>query len=415
MSGNELPVRTPDDHLIEVFIGDVESLYSLAFQINATGEETVELHNFVAGIIAGDIEVQEGVSIRGLQQMAAIVGHSLKPLGEYFLEFSASTDRYADACRLAGIATGKMPERDRNLRQSLQQIVQEQENNLAMQQIADGLDEDETMPDGVLLRWTTVHPDGMLSDPSVVAVAIAGRKRDEAKKFLSSHKTSLETVKDMIHTQHQTLQGSFDNAYSDWKTAADVYIDSMDGILGPLQDTADEDRYQRTGDVASVADNIASAAGVAVFIPVPIVMGVAAVVGVLAAGVSTAAEAGQAYKASGHDGSDIRTVDGQVAGEVKQTAEAAGGALTFVKALKLLSQGKKLDPSKPGDKSVPDLSGARGPGPAVDVGVDVTPIQTWQEEADATNPEYDGPDLGLTHPDPDAEPTDGGAGSSSRF
>ena len=80
-SGNELSMRTPDDHLIEVFIGDVESLYSLAFQINATGEETVELHNFVAGVIAGDIEVQDGVSIRGLEQMAAIVGDSLKPTG----------------------------------------------------------------------------------------------------------------------------------------------------------------------------------------------------------------------------------------------------------------------------------------------------------------------------------------------
>lgn len=391
MSGDTLTVRSPGDRVIAEFLCEYESIADRAVQLQTTGEQTAELHEFVMGIINDQVEVQDGISIEALRGMALTVGDGLGPLGEYFLDLAAATHVYADACRIAGDLTKFMPERVTNLQASLAALVEERESAEGLLADANSLGEDDQAA-GYLIPYSVLLEEGTLNMPST-AVILDGMPKDQAVRTIESRLEALATLHQSVHDRNDGMLVDFDTAVSAWEEDADDFINALDGILGVLKDTKAENDYQKLGTVSDAAGAVGTAGDVMTIIPVPLVSGVGMTLSLLASMVSTAAETGQWAKVQFQPGEgSVRVVEGQVAGEGGEAIVAASGFIPVTDLAKNVipiseRQEIVIDAIETASGApTPDTDEGRGADLAVDVGVDSSPINQWQQEADATNP-----------------------------
>ncbi|SEE83252.1 hypothetical protein [Ruania alba] len=397
-----LTIRSPEGRVIVEFICDVDAIADRAIQLQTTGEETSELHLFVMSIIEGDIAVQDGISIGALQDMALTVGAGLGPLGEYFCELATSTWTYADACRIAGDLTKFMPDRLSNLKNSLATLVTEREHAEGWLYQAQGLDEDEKMSGGgYLIPYSVLGEEGDLNTPSF-AVMLDGMEKEKAVSRIETHLGSVQTLHEAVHDRNDEMLVKFDTAVSEWEAAADLYIESLDGILGTLADTDAENEYQNLGTAAEVASWVGAAAdGVTVFIPVPPVVAIGMAANAVEVGLSKE-QVSRAHEAQYQPGEgSIRVVEGQHVGEQGDVAVAASGFIPMGDLAKKAYRGvhnKNLrdswadvvDAAAGSTTNAPTASRRdREADVPVDVGVSTDPIESWRDEADASNPEHE--------------------------
>lgn len=391
MSGDQLTARTPGDRVITEYVGDHAGMADCAAQLQQTGEETLELHQFMMSIINNEIEVQEGISIEQLRDMAMTVGDGLGPLGEYFCELATATWAYAEASRVAGDLTEHMFGRAQNLASSLATLVAEREESEGWLSSTQNLPEDGEAH-GHMIPYSVLDGEGVLNTPGF-ATSLYGLPKEEALRKIESHLVAVQTLHESVHSRNDEQLKDFDSAVDDWEISAKAFVQALDGILGTLTDTDAENKYQQLGNVGEVAAWVGTAADVGSVIPFPPVALGAALVGVLATAVEVAANGGQALKAEFQPGEDsIRIVEGQVFGEGEQAAVASSGFIPVVDLLRKVTRaGEKTTAVAEGIDTaagVPVEAGSEGrqAGLPVDVGVSADPINAWQQAADATNP-----------------------------
>ena len=396
MSGDYLTLESPAGRLIADPVTDYEAIAEHAAQLQATGEETIELHRFVTSILMGEIEVQKGISIHALQQMALTVGDSLGPLGEYFCNLAEAAWIYHEACRTAFDATKHLKGRQDNLQQSLLTLVNQRDDTELLQQQTYTLADDDTAT-GTLTSYTVLNTEGLLND-SPVELSLSGKKRDDALRFIESNLESLKTMQENVHTRQEQQLKDFDAAYEEWEVAAGVFADSLDGILGVLKDTDAENAFQRDGSIANFLGNTGSVADVATVIPGAGF--VAAIVGVAASLLEAGYQISQANRLQGEGDKEIRVAEGQVRKEYGDAGASLLGLIPFADFVRLYgkSQPTPTDVESP-DGSLPpgqqvsnpdsDVPDERRPDLPVDVGVDTSPIDGWAGDAEETNPDYE--------------------------
>lgn len=396
MSGDYLTLESPAGRLIAKPVTDYEAIAEHAAQLQTTGEETIELHRFVTSILMGEIEVQKGISIHALQQMALTVGDSLGPLGEYFCNLAEAAWIYHEACRTAFDATKHLKGRQDNLQQSLLTLVNQREDTELLQQQTYTLADDDTAA-GTLTSYTVLNTEGLLNE-SPVKLSLSGKKRDDALRFIESNLELLQTMQDKVHARQEQQLKDFDTAYEEWEGAAQVFADSLDGILGVLKDTDAENAFQRDGSIADFLGNTGGIADMATAIPG--VGFLAAVVGVAASLLEAGYQISQANRLQGEGGKEIRVAEGQVRNEYGEAGAALLGLIPFADFVRLYG---KNQPG-PGDVEAPDgplppgqesrgpdseAPDERRPDLPVDLGVDTSPIDGWAGDAEETNPEYE--------------------------
>ncbi|MGO1514406.1 MAG: hypothetical protein ACTHW6_04255 [Agrococcus casei] len=395
MSGDQLTIHTPAGRVIAEPVSDYEAIAENAAQLQATGEETIELDRFVLSIINGEIEVQEGISIDALQQMALTVGDSLGPLGEYFCKVAEAAWIYHEACSTAVDATKHLKGRQDNLQQSLLTLVNQREDAELLKQQTYTLPDDDTAS-GTLTSYTVLDTEGMLNATPVTS-SLAGKKRDDAMRAIESNLTGLATMHEMVHARQDRQLEAFDTAYEEWEVAAGVFADSLDGVLGVLKDTDAENAFQRDG---SFADALGTVGGVAdMASAIPGVGLVAAALGVATSLLEAGYQIHQANRLHGEGDKSIRVAEGQVRKEYGDAGVAVLGLIPFVDFARLYgkNQPKASDvetpeaPAPNGHTVRPesDAPDERRPDLPVDVGVDTSPIDGWAGDAEETNPDYD--------------------------
>lgn len=395
MSGDQLTIHTPAGRVIGEVVSDYETIAENAAQLQTTGEETLELHRFVMSILQGEIEVQDGISIEALQQMALTVGGSLEPLGEYFCNVAEAAWIYHEACKEAVNATKHMKGREDNLQQSLLTLVTLREDTELLDQQTYTLADDDTAS-GTLTSYTVLNTEGQLNE-TPVQLSLNGKKRDDALRFIQSNLTSLQTMQDMVHSRQEGQLADFDTAYEEWEDAAGIFADSLDGVLGVLKDTDAENAFQRDG---SFADALGTVGGVAdMASAIPGVGLVAAALGVATSLLEAGYQIHQANRLHGEGDKSIRVAEGQVRKEYGDAGVAVLGLIPFVDFARLYgkNQPKASDvetpeaPAPNGHTVRPesDAPDERRPDLPVDVGVDTSPIDGWAGDAEETNPDYD--------------------------
>lgn len=398
MSGDQLTLRSPGDRVITEYLCDHALIADCAVQLQQTGEQTLELHQFVMSIIADEIEVQEGISIEALRDMALTVGNGLGPLGEYFCELATATWAYADACRIAGDRTKHLFERTANLANSLEALILEREQDEGWEASTRALPEDGTAH-GWMIPYSGLNEEGGLALPGS-AINLEGVEKQEALQLIGAHQEDIQTLFDGVHRRNEEQLSEFDAAVEAWEIEANAFMQSLDGILGVLADTKAEDEYQQLGTVAEVASWAGTASDAVTLIPGG--QGIGLLGGTVASAIETALNAAQGTRAEealnkqfqpGED--SIRVVEGQALGESSETAAAASG---FIPMGQLLSK-FRYKPLREAWEDVYDFAAGLGqqlptasgperdPDLPVDVGVSTAPIDAWQEEADAKNPE----------------------------
>ena len=396
MSGDQLTIHTPAGRVIGEVASDYESIVENAFQLQTTGEETLELHRFVTSILQGEIEVQEGISIDALEQMALTVGDSLGPLGEYFCSVAEAAWVYHEACRTAVDATKHMKGREDNLQQSLLTLVTERDDAELLQQQTYTLSDDDTAS-GTVTSYTVLNTEGLLNE-NPVQQSLSGKKREDALRFIESNLTSLQTMQDMVHSRQERQLKDFDAAYEDWEVAAGVFADSLDGVLGVLQDTDAENAFQRDG---SFADALGTVGGIAdIASVVPGVGLIAAAVGIATSLLEAGYQISQANRLHGDGDKSIRVAEGQVRKEYGDAGVALLGLIPFADFARLYGKNQptgtdveapdgSLPPGHDGVRPDSDVPEERRPDLPVDLGVDTSPIDGWAGDAEETNPEYE--------------------------
>lgn len=396
MSGDQLTIHTPAGRVIAEPVSDYEAIAENAAQLQATGEETIELHRFVMSIISDEIEVQEGISIDALQQMALTVGDSLGPLGEYFCNVAEAAWIYHEACSTAVDATKHLKGRQDNLQQSLLTLVNQREDTELLKQQTYTLADDDTAS-GTLTSYTVLDTEGLLN-ASPVTSSLSGKKRDDAMRAIESNLSGLATMQEMVHSRQERQLEAFDTAYEEWETAAGVFADSLDGVLGILKDTDAENAFQRDGSFADALGTVSGVADMATVIPGLGLIGAA--VGIATSLLEAGYQIHQVNRLHGEDGDSIRVAEGQVRKEYGDAGIALLGLIPFADFVKLygksqpdpgdLDSPEAVSPGEQGEmrpeSEVPD---ERRPELPVDLGVDTSPIDEWAEDAESTNPEYE--------------------------
>lgn len=398
---DQLTVRSPGDRAIAEYLCDHALIGDCATQLQQTGEETSELHLLVMSIINNEIEVQEGISISALRDMAMTVGDGLGPLAEYFIDLATATWAYADACRVAGDLTKHMAGLLSNLTNALAVLVDEREYSEGWLTSARGLPEDGTA-NGYLISYT-LNEEGALN-PEPGATILDGMPKEQAVRAIESHLEEIQTLHEAVHSRNDTMLIDFDSAVEEWEGEAEIFVQALDGILGVLADTAAEDDYQRLGTVGDVAAQVGSAADTAALamltvIPFPPGAAAAATVSNLAMALEVAANGGQALKLQFQPGEgSIRVAEGQILGDTGQTGMAASGFIPVsdivAKAVPLTEAEKlKADIGLTGVRYANDAvypeAGPRQADLPVDVAIDTSAINRWQYAADSSNPEIE--------------------------
>ncbi|MCH1882078.1 hypothetical protein [Agrococcus sp. ARC_14] len=395
MSGDQLTIRTPGDRVIVEYLCDSALIGESAAQLQQTGEETRELHRFMTSIIAGQIDVQDGISIDALRDMALTVGDGLGPLGEYFCELATAAWAYADACRVAGDLTKHLFERTGNLSNSLQALVTEREQDEGWASSVRALPEDGTASGGSMIAYSVLNEEGALNDEPN-SIALDGLPRDEALRKIESHQASIQTLHDNVHRRNDEHLAAWDAAVEAWETEANAFVRALDGILGVLADTRAENNYQRVGTLGDAASWAGLGFDIVVLIPGGQAIGVAG--GKVVSVVEDGAEAGQLIMlGSGSRDGTIRTAEGQLAGEALSAGEGQRQAPidSMLKKAGLRSAWRELITAVSGGATkglgvVEDgIDPGRAPKLPEDIQLDTEPIAEWQPRADATNPEVE--------------------------
>lgn len=392
MSGDQLAVRSPGDRAIAEYLCDHALLGDRAMQLQQTGEETQELHRFVTAIIANDVEVQDGLSIEALRDMALTVGDGLGQLGDYFVKLGTAAWSYADACRIAGDRTKHMFERRNNLEASLATLVDEREQAEGWLTDARSLPEDGTA-NGYLIRYTVLNEECLLNpDPS--ATVLDGMPKEQAVRTIESHLEALQTLQDSVHRRNDEMLIGFDSAVEEWEGEGEAFVRSLQGILGVLADTRAENNYQRVGDIGEVASWAGTGFDVILLIPGGQAVGVAGgkVVDIVEGG---AAGAQVLMVGSGSRDGTIRTAQGQFSEEVLAAGESGLGAPTdhMLKKAGLRAAWRELTTAVNGvaTKGVTAVGATIDPGRAPelpeDIPIGTDPIASWQQAADESNPD----------------------------
>lgn len=392
MSGDQLTVRSPGDRAIAEYLCDYALLGDRAMQLQQTGEETQELHEFVTAIISGDIEVQEGISIDALREMALTVGHGLGPLGDYFVKLGTVAWSYADACRIAGDRTKHMFGRRNNLDASLATLVSEREQAEGWLTDARSLPEDGTAS-GYLIRYTVLNEEGLLN-PEPIATVLDGMPKEQAVRTIESQLEALQTLQDSVHNRNDEMLIAFDSAVEEWEGDGEAFVRSLNGILGVLADTRAENDYQRVGDLGEVASWTGVGFDIILLIPGGQALGVTG--GKVAGLVEDGATAGQLLMlGSGSRDGTIRTAEGQFSDEALGVSNGKTGTPTdaVLKKAGLRSAWRELITAVNGaagkglDAVDASIDRGRAPDLPEDIAVDSSSISEWQEAADASNPE----------------------------
>ncbi|WP_293697368.1 hypothetical protein [uncultured Agrococcus sp.] len=396
MSGDSLTLTTSGGHHISEFVSDYEAIGQSAVQLQQTGEETLELHRFCGSIITDQVDVQDGISIEALRQMALTVGDSLDPLGRYFCNLAEAAWKYADACRIAGDATKHMKERQDNLVQSLSIIVNERASAEIIEQTTRGLDEDLTAH-GELVRYSVLDTEGNLNE-TPNRVVLDGKKRDDALRFIETHLSGLETMQENIHARQDTQLRDFEAAHQDWESAAATFADELDGILGVLEDTDAENRVQRDGSIADFFGTLGAVSDVATVIPGLGLGGLA--IGLIASLLEAGYQIKQANELYAENGDSVRVAEQQVSNQYGEAGMALLGLIPFADFVRKFGKSNAdpdvelpdddVDARNPqgGDRSPDsDAPEERKPDLPVDIGVDDAPIHRWVEDAEETNPD----------------------------
>ncbi|MGO3136119.1 MAG: hypothetical protein ACTIJ7_08190, partial [Agrococcus casei] len=189
----------------------------------------------------------------------------------------------------------------------------------------------------------------------------------------------------------------FDTAYEEWEDAAGIFADSLDGILGVLQDTDAENAFQRDG---SFTDALGTVGGIADMVsPVPVVGWIAGALGIAISLLEAGYQVRQANRLHGEGDKSIRVAEGQVRKEYGDAGLSILGLIPFVDFVRLARKNKPDDidvetpdapaPTAGEERPESDAPDERRPDLPVDVGVDTSPIDGWAGDAEETNPDYD--------------------------